>query len=502
MARSSRPRRGTPVSLATGLIAACLGLVGPTVPAAEPPIDLAHHTPQFAWRAGPGGEHWIDDGDLPVGAFYAGTQPMGSIARPISLHDLRLIPGGPVFIRRGEGCGPLCLSWRKHLIFQMAIDDLEVDSSDPERLKLYLKTHDVALRRDQPPEPPYRPGNVVEETWLELTYDRDLPSYVFDVRTRLTLQPQGRTTMLARDLRGLEFGDILPHGANDRFPPAGNKRFPWLVYRASDGQLYKLPQTHHLQQDHIDYAPDGFLAFAAESGYNPVLRFVAPSGSLARSEVCWAMYDVHFKLIRDRQLERIEAGEPLEVRFRVHSVPESTARRWLDEARLDPALEEPRFRVPAFFPGRVNRFEPSDEYRVPSDYWFWRKGDGNCEWTWEAGFQSEGSLSIRRDAREGQSAWQFDLIGPRHFRGFRLRGRYRVRARVRTEGATGGARLVWQVTSPNGPVQSSRTLTGTHDWTPLEIETADVGPARQAAIRLIHQGPGQSWFDDLRIEPR
>jgi len=501
MTRSSKfiPVGRAAVGAAIGT--AWLWLAAAALSAAEAPGDLAQHTPQFAWRTLPSGEPWIYDGELPVGAFYAGTEPMRSIARPISLHDLRLLPGGPVFIRKGEGCGPLCLSWRKHLIFQMAVDALDVDQSDPERLKLYVKTHDVALRADQPKEPPYRPNNVVEEAWLELTYDRELPSYVFDVRTRLTLRPEGRRTMLARDLRGLEFGDLLPDGANDRFPPAGHKKFPWLVYRGPDGRLTKLAQTHHLNQGHIQYAPDGFLAFAAEADYNPVLQFVGPSGTIARSEVCWAMYDVHFKLIRERQLALLDAGKPLEVRFRVYSVPQATATRWLAEAEPDPALEEPQLRVPAFFPDRVNRFEPSDEYRVPSDHWFWRKGDGHCRWVWDEGFQSKGSLSIRRTAGDGQSAWQFDLIGPRHFRGFRLEGRYRVRARVRTEDVTGGVRLAWQVVSPKGPAEYSQALEGTHDWTLVELETPDVGQARQAAVRLIQEGGGRCWFDELEIVP-
>lgn len=488
------------------ITAAVLAVVGTwlasgAVAASDPPVDLERHTPRFTWRPGPSGEHWIYDGELPVGAFYAGTEPIGSIAKPISLHNLRLLPGGPVFIRKGEGCGPLCLSWRKHLIYQMVIDALETDDSDPRRFRLHVKTHDVALRADQPKEPRYQPNNVVEETWLEVTYDRDLSSYVLDVRTRLTVNPDGRETMLARDFRGLEFGDLLPDGANARFPPLGSKKFPWLVYRGRDGQLYKLPQTHHLNQNHIRYAPDGFLAFAAEPDYNPVIQFVGPSGLCARSEVCWAMYDVHFKFVRDRQLALLHAGEPLEVRYRVYSVAEATAQEWLAEAQLDPAIEEPRFRLPAFFPDRVNRFEPSDEYRVPSDYWFWRKGDGHCRWTWEEGFESNGSLLIHRTSSEGQSAWQFDLIDSGHFPGFRLQGRYRVSARVRTDQVTGDVRLGWQVVLPQAETQLSQPLRGTHEWTLLEIETADVGRARQAAVRLIQQGGGRSWFDDLEIIP-
>lgn len=76
----------------------------------ESAVDLENHRPRFNWRTDSDGEEWIYDGEMPVGelfAGFAGTQPMEGIARPISLHNLRLIPGGPLFIAKGEGCGPM-----------------------------------------------------------------------------------------------------------------------------------------------------------------------------------------------------------------------------------------------------------------------------------------------------------------------------------------------------------------------------------------------------------
>ena len=463
-------------------------------------MDLSKHVPQFTWRTVAGGEKWIYDGELPVGALYAGTQPMGGIARPISLHDLRLVPGGPVFIARGEGCGPLCLSWRKHLIFQMAIDELKTDDRDPRRLKLYLKMHDVALRKDQPKKPAYQPSNVVEETWLEVAYDADRLSYVFDVRTRMTIQPGREQGMFARDFRGLEFGDILPAGANDRFPPRGAKKYHWLLYTGRDGKRYKLPQTHHLDQMHIKYPADGFLSFVAEAAYNPVVQFIEGSGLKVRSEVCWAMYDVHFKFIRDAQTELVKAGKPLEVHYQVFSMPERQARQWLADATLDPVMEQPVMKVPALFGDRVSRFEPSDEYRVPSDYWFWQRRGSGCTWDWQTGHNSTGSLAIARGAARGRSEWVFDLIGQGYV-GLNPKGRHRVKAMVRTEGVTGAVRIAWQMIEPKHDAEHSRALTGTHDWTPLVIETADVPGARRASVRLILEGAGKAWFDDLDISP-
>lgn len=207
-------------------------------------MDSRFHVPRFGWQAAANGEGSIRDGEMPVGTLYAGTQPLGNTARPISLHDLRLIPGGPRFIARGEGCGALCLSWRKHLILQPVIDELLPDDRDPQRFRLYVRSHDAGLRPDQPTEPAYSPGNVTEETWLELTYDPVLPSYVYDVRTRLQVTPGREETVLARDFRGLEFGDILPAGCNAQFPPRGAKRYQWYVYKGHDGRMLKLPHNH------------------------------------------------------------------------------------------------------------------------------------------------------------------------------------------------------------------------------------------------------------------
>ncbi len=96
-----------------------LGFSSIGVAAADTPIDLKNHKPQFRWNTGPDGRQRIYDGEMLVADFYPGPKgpkAMQGIGRPISLHNLRLIPGGPPAINKGEGCGPLCLSWRKHLM--------------------------------------------------------------------------------------------------------------------------------------------------------------------------------------------------------------------------------------------------------------------------------------------------------------------------------------------------------------------------------------------------
>lgn len=62
-------------------------------------------------------------------------------------------------------------------------------------------------------------------------------------------------------------------------------------------------------------------------------------------------------------------------------------------------------------------------------------------------------------------------------------------------------RFAWQVISPRKEAEYPPAVRRTHDWTLLERETSEVGQARQAAVGLIQEGAGQSWFDDLEIAP-
>ena len=477
-------------------------------------MDPESHVPRFRWQTANDGEGRILDGEMPVGAFYAGADPLGYTARPVCLHDLRLIPGGDAFIARGEGCGALCLSWRKHLIFQPVIDELTVDDRDPQRLKLYVGSHDSGLRSDQSPDPPYQPGNVSEETWVELTYDPSLPSYVYDVRTRLLIAPGRAQNMFARDFGGLEFGDILPAGCNGRFPPRGDKRYQWYVYKGRDGRLYKLPHNHSRGPERrgILYAPDGFMAFLAEPECNPVVQFAGDSGLCVFSEICHAMYDVHFKFIRARQIELTEAGQPLEVRYRIHSVDGRAASEMLDQAVWDPRLERPEVRAPLYAEDGINRFGPSGEHLQPTDRWPWQASDPCCAWLWDTGHQSDGCLSIHRTDAEGASEWGCEraIEELRQFPQQRpFNGRYRVEAMVRTEGVSGRTRLGWAFfgTTAEGwwrerePEHSERELSGTNDWTPVSLVTSPGRAAVSARVFLEQEGAGRSWFGDVRISP-
>lgn len=303
-------------------------------------VDLKNHKPRFHWEMDAQGQYRIHDGEKRVADFYDGSQGMQGIGRPISLHNLCLIPGGPPAIEREESCGPLCLSWRKHLIFYMKLDELSVDEKDPEHFTLYVKSHDIGLRADQPFQDAYEPNNVVEESWLEVTYDPALPSYVFDVKSKMTVQPGREQQMIARDMRGLEFADILPAHCN---APRDRKQFQFYVYKGRDGIYYRLPQNLRKgpEKEGILFAKGGTMAFLLEPAHNPVVELVGDTGLNSFSEICHAMYDVHFKFAKEKETELLAAGKPLEAHFRLYSISKETGRKMLEHSIWDPKLQSP-----------------------------------------------------------------------------------------------------------------------------------------------------------------
>ena len=57
------------------------------------------------------------------------------------------------------------------------------------------------------------------------------------------------------------------------------------------------------------------------------------------TEICHAMYDVHFKFSRTKQNELLASGKPLVAHFRFYSITEEAGRKMLDESIWDPKLK-------------------------------------------------------------------------------------------------------------------------------------------------------------------
>ena len=484
------------VAVVTVLFLAAFRAMGGENPKQEP-SNLKAHVPQFAWKTNAAGEKWIYDGDMQVGGLA--ESPYHSYLR-----DLRLVPGGqPVFK------DTFYITWPFGFYFKTKLDLIDVDDKNPQRLKLHSKSHDIGLRDYRHADAKTWESAFEQETWLELTYDPGRGSYVFDVRSRLQVRP-GREQAMAKHYPNLfEYQNLLPAGVFDRFPPNGKKRYQWCVYTGEDGKLYKRPHTHHAGPESSvpPFGKDGILAYVVERDCNPVMQMLGDTGVWSCGSLCQWSWDLHFYHRRGNPAEKAYKdyyAAPKEVHYRVYSEPEAVAQQLLAKAELPPIYESPQVRVPAYVIDGMNNFEPSDEYRRPSDKWFWVCDQG-CTWDWTNGYKSAGSLAIT-----GQSEWRFEQLGASYPPQPKLEGRYRIRAMVRTEDVKGGIRLAWQFHVPvNGqdgvyddrPFEySPLALSGTNDWTAVVLETTETGPAIYATLKLMQVGSGKSWFDDVKVE--
>jgi len=494
-------------------------------------MSSQRYKPNFRWLEQENGEKCIYDGDMLVGRLNEGPYP-------ICFHDLRFIPGGSVFIKRNETMSPLGIAWRNQGVFNMVIDEITADQNDPEQLKLYFKMHDTGLRDYRDPEYNSWQTSMQQETWLDLTYDGELSSYVFTIKSRLTLK-EGRVNGLAMTgfPNGLEYQDLLPENCFDRFRPHGNKKFQWFVYRDADGHLYKLPHTHHLGQDktNIRFCEDGILTYVAEKEYNPVVELTGKTGQQTTGHICWWAWDFHF-FLPDVDIASLTPHTPVEVNYKLYSLPLKKAKKILDEALLSPVLNIPEVKSPVYVINGVNQFEPSDDYRKPCDRWFWQSidhisaqyhtekpqrghrrkytlvqnhtDDSHCIWDFKEGYKTPGSLSIHRIEEKGKSFWVYNMGYAPHPL---VSSRYHVRAIVKTKDVQDKAYLGWRFVEefPNMPGKwnirkmqySSKKLKGDNEWQELALETSDAGGAVIASIFLILEGKGECWFDEVQVVP-
>lgn len=177
----------------------------------------------------------------------------------------------------------------------------------------------------------------------------------------------------------------------------------------------------------------------------------------------------------------------------------------------------------------VNNFTPSEDYRSPSDGWFWLCSGQNCYWDWDTGYKSKGSLMINRNSEDCElpdaAFWQrpyglrSDTSKSSQWIYNRLPAEreYTIKTKVRTENVAGRVFIVLQYKTSNCPgdesdaslskqafasILSDKELSGTNDWTELTLN-ANLPPApecSQVELLLFLEGTGKCWFDEVLVK--
>ncbi|MFC1528525.1 hypothetical protein ACFL5B_01305 [Candidatus Latescibacterota bacterium] len=461
------------------------------------------HTPNFTWRVLNGvvnPEQWIYDGEIPVAMFeYRSIEQPGEqllffdrVPRPPLLRNLRLTPDGPPLV---EG---VQLYWKCDGTITDRIVDIDVEGRGTDRLVVTFHTKD-------------NEGVANSRQVLTLTYDNDMKTYVYDFRFFLEFNSpgsfDGRTV-------NFEFSDpwlVGCPGPGIEFRGMWRKRYRQFLYEKEDGRIVSIPINHFTtsHKNAITLKPDGLFAAVYEKDGNPAIQFVGDTAKKSSISICWWGYDFHL----GRKVTPDELYKPILAHFRIFDCPDEKAHALAEQAKMLPLgpnewggiKEYPIYERSGSF---AKGMSLDSSYGGDIDPFPWQFTGQGALWDRSFGRTDTYCLKIERKDN-GFTRWQtFQGDGEGYYmEPWTFFTGYKVACYVKTESVTGrGSTLAVQYHLPNVaqkyPVYTARKVTGTNDWTRLEIEVGPPPPGTGCLMIMLQQdGSGTTWFDDLEVTP-
>ena len=464
---------------------------------------VKNHRPEFYWKVYGGvvnPQQWICDGDIPLAMFEQRTieQPeenlryFNGIPKPPQLRYLRLKPDGKPLVNGVQ------LYWvmKTRAMQTDILKDIRVKGQGTERLEVTFITSDYH-------------GVALSTRVLTLTYDSEMESYIYDFKCILEFSDpefyRGKTM-------NFEFSDPwytdCP-GPAIEFTGMWKKRYRKLVYESQDGTVQAIPLNHFTtsHKGNIRLKRDGLFVAVYESDGNPAFQFVGDTAEKSGIGVCWWGYDIHFS----RHVTPDEYDSPIVTRFRIFDCPGKKAYELSKNAVIRPLgsnewggrEEYPIYeRKSAFNKG----IRLDSVYDGPIDPFPWQRVGEGPEWDKTFGRNDKFSMKLIHKEKKF-SRWQtFQGDGQGYWaEPWNPCKGYRVSCWIKTNNVEGnGATLALQYHIPNEPqhypINTDRKLTGTGNWTRLELEMGPPPPeAGCLMIMLQLDGSGTAWFDDLEV---
>lgn len=471
-------------------------------PASQPaanvalPVDAATYVPQFTIAKSAGGHDWILDHGQKVALFQ------GSM---ISL--FRQFPGQPideakVLAAESAGHWYLLPGLRLWAQFMMTADigptwylhgvarEMSQDLSDPSRL-------------------------IINQSWkksadefgtemLRVEYDRELARYVVRVTADLQISQPG----------GGEYCNFYAEGLGD-FRPWRSHYNRMLYTDAADNKL----KLHYLslpvfQPGHIRLPDNGLFGVVDEKEGNPVvvLEESTPASCL---NVCMCWFDLHmiwdepWKVSRDDRTKTTftaaVSGPPYRyhAKYKAYWINATETKEVLAKAQtvsLEPYAKAFSNMLPVKM-NEVNEFEHLADFKSGDVKYIYfplpRKGA-----SLDNTVAHSGTSSMRMEATSDKGL-SVATTGPELLV---TPGRQvKISAWVKTSNVTGEGFYLESGFSNNGqqigPKYCSAKLTGTHDWTLLEIPMPVTPEGTQflgnKRISFVLGGQGTAWVDDF-----
>jgi len=469
------------------------------------PIAAESHTPNFTWQVRGGSvnaEQWIYDGDTPIAMFEdrAVEQPelqlmfFNQVPKPIVMRHIKLTPDGLPLVECIQlycKCGPIITD---------RLVDLDVKGQGTEKLMVSFITQD-------------RFKVATSRRILTLTYDTEKETYIYDFQGDITFHSpesfNGSNT-------SVEFTDpwfVGCPGPALKFPGMWEKCYQKFVYEAVDGSVKAIPINHFTtsHKSGIRLKKDGMFLTAYEPDGNPAIQLIGDTAEKSSIGICWWGYDFHLS----RSITSDELFEPIPIHFRIFQCPDKTVQNLLKKSVVPPLGSNEwggKEEYPVY--ERISSFEKGlrldGTYKGMLDPFPWKYSGNGAEWDKTFGRTDNFSLKIsKKDS--GLTRWStFQGDGEGYFAEpwTPCKG-YRVSCYVKTDSVTGrGSTVAVQYHIPNSaqkyPIVTAKKVTGTKDWTKIEVEVGPPAPSPPEVgclmIILQQDGSGTTWFDDLNVE--
>lgn len=449
-------------------------------------MSASQHTPSFHWR-----DDVIYDGEIVVACFF--HDPEGK--RQIAFSDVRLTPEGEPLVRwtLSWHYGPFCATTK--------LSSLEVRNAGPEKLL-------VAFDAMTPS------GDYASRTEIELGFDDTRGCYRFLVDTTLQVIRFPYASWKEIDSVGYheklalfpgEFANFVPLKSYCYDAPFDSSAKKWqaFVYRDSAGAWRKVPQNHLNTPDKYNHRYHELptkVGFVDDPGGNPCVELLEAVPSGVRGGICWCMNDIHLLVCH------FDLNFRHRVRYAVYQFTSAEVAD-IQSAAVGPVYspeEVEWYDRPRFAIDRTCDFEDGFNLESMDDcFQYWLPMGSVAYTTWSRDEGRGGGRCLKNSTPGPERVfWQAEgsnapVVSKNQ--------KYRVTCWVKVRELFGEAYLeVWDMNNPERTIASER-LGGTEDWRRLSAEVGmpDDGVPRpgRLAIRLVHDGTGDSWFDDVAVLP-
>jgi hypothetical protein len=385
---------------------------------------------------------------------------------------------------------------------------------------------------------------------ITLSYDSLCDGYNYDVKMSMTNHKD--ISGKYHHAYGVRFGQYADLWSYDSFGPALNsndsikkKYHDWVVQAR---EYYFRPDAAPIKAEGYTTVPinrssskgsnfrwyvqkDGIWCFLNNNQGNPAVQLLDDTYKYTSLQFCYTGLDVHhfykFKESFQGNWKKgddtsftIPKGYTAKVHYRIFRITSEKSKEITEKMqplkfpkRLTKRAEDyyPLFLLKNDFNEALTPHWTTTKNLDPWNWipqhnkneWDIKQGVYQCTWDKNTGRKDKTSLKIFRTT-DGISAWNA-LAGPGYKHNWEKRKKYFFKAYIKTQEVKGGGAVVRAKFKGRGKefVCQSEYIKGTKDWTLVEFVTPEPPSllAGNMELKLILEGSGIAWFDDVEFGP-